>query len=99
MIIFLFIQNENSYEKHHKNFKNIYRIEQFQKFGEVRNLCGLPPPLSLVVTQDIPEILLITRYIKNNAAIVELPDGSKIGEKDAIGNIIFISTGYDDCWY
>ena len=84
MAIFLYIQNEYSYEKHHEKLNNLYRIEQFQKFGETRNMCGAPPPLSLVITKDIPEIELSTRYIKNNEVIIELPDGSKLGESDII---------------
>jgi putative ABC transport system permease protein len=63
LTIFLFIQNEYSYEKHHENLNNIFRIEQLQKFGETRNMCGAPPPLSLVITEDIPEIQLSTRYV------------------------------------
>jgi len=90
MTIFLYIQNEYSYEKQHQNLNNIYRIEQFIRFGEERNTCGAPPPLSLVITEDIPEILLSTRYVKNNAALIELPDGSKIGEED----IIFADKSY-----
>jgi len=69
MTIFLYIQNEYSYERHHEKLNNIFRIEQFQKFGETRNMCGAPPPLSLVITEDIPEIKMSTRYIK---ALIEI---------------------------
>jgi len=83
--IFLFIQNEYSFEKHHKNLNSIYRVEQFQKDGEkIQNLCGAPPPLSLVITEDIPEVKSTTRYVKNEGALIELPDGSKISEEDII---------------
>jgi len=90
LTIFLYIQNEYSYEKHHENLNNIFRIEQLQKFGETRNMCGAPPPLSLVITEDIPEIQLSTRYVKNNEALIELPDGSKLGES----NIVFADKSF-----
>ena len=90
MTIFLYIQNEYSYEKHHEKLNDIFRIEQFQKFGETRNMCGAPPPLSLVITEDIPEIQLSTRYVKNNEALIELPDGSKLGES----NIVFADKSF-----
>ena len=90
MTIFLYIQNEYSYEKHHEKLNDIFRIEQFQEFGETRNMCGAPPPLSLVITEDIPEIQLSTRYVKNNEALIELPDGSKLGES----NIVFADKSF-----
>ena len=85
MTIFLYIQNELSYEKQHENLNNIYRIEQFRKDGdEFRNMCGAPPPLSLVIAEDIPEIIVSTRKVEISTALIGLPDGSKIDEQDII---------------
>ena len=85
MTLFLYIQNEYSFERSHKNLNQIYRVEQIKKDGDqVRKKSGAPPPLSLAIVNDFPEIKRSTRFVKNNTSIVELPGGSKIGEKDII---------------
>ena len=70
MILFLFLQNENSYEKVHQNSDGIYRIEQNKKEGDVyRKTCGIPTPLSLVIDQDIPGIKASTRFIDQHSSV------------------------------
>lgn len=86
MILFLFLQNENSYEKAHQNSDRIYRIEQNKKEGDVyRKTCGIPTPLSLVIDQDIAGIEASTRFIDQHSAVLQLGDGSQVRAE----NIIF----------
>jgi putative ABC transport system permease protein len=85
MTLFLFLQNENSYEKVHQNSDRIYRIEQNKKEGDVyRKTCGIPTPLSLVIDQDIPGIEASTRMIDQHSAVLQLEDGSQVRVEDII---------------
>jgi putative ABC transport system permease protein len=73
MTLFLYLQNEYSYEKFHKNLNQIYRVEQIKKDSDqVRKKSGAPPPLSLAIVNDIPEIKCITRFVKNNTSVMEM---------------------------
>lgn len=85
MVLFLFLQNENSYEEVHQNSNRIYRIEQSKKEGNIyRKTCGIPTPLSLVIDQDIHGIKASTRYIDQHSSVLELGDGSQVMVDDII---------------
>ena len=91
MILFLFIQHENSFEKAHENLDNIYRLEQVKKDGNaVRKLCGTPPPLAAVIDQDIPGIIECTRMVGQHTAVIELEDKTKT----TLENIIFADEAF-----
>jgi len=85
MTLFLFLQNEYSYEKVHQKGDRIYRVEQNKKEGDVyRKTCGIPTPLSLVIDQDIPGIEASTRMIDQHSAVLQLEDGSQVRVDDII---------------
>ena len=60
ILISLFVQNELSYDKHHKNYKKIYRLESHFNIQESEDLFAatafpLAPALKLENPQDIAE--------------------------------------------
>lgn len=93
MTLFLFIQHENSFEKTHTNLDNIYRLEQIKKDGNsIRKLCGTPPPLALVIDQDIPGISKSTRMVGQHSAVIATEDGTK----NIVDDIIFAEESYTE---
>ena len=91
MILFLFIQHENSYEKAHANYQNIYRLEQNKKEGDAyRKTTGIPTPTALVIDKDFTGIALATRYEDQFSAPVRLDDGTQI----LVDDIIFADQGF-----
>lgn len=91
MILSLFIQNENSYEKEHVHLNNIYRLEQTRKDGDaVRKMCGTPPPLSLVIDKDIAGIKKCTRMTGQHSGVIRQEDGTKT----TVNNIIFADKAF-----
>ncbi|HEY2721097.1 MAG TPA: ABC transporter permease [Chitinophagaceae bacterium] len=56
LMIFLFILNEFSYDKFHKNGKNIYRVMRVGTTnGEKRAIPWLSPPYALALQNDYPD--------------------------------------------
>ena len=58
ILIFLWIQNELSYDKFHEKSDNIYRLVQTQYYssGPLTTTC-MPGPISDEIREDVPEIL------------------------------------------
>lgn len=56
LMIFLFIMNEFSYDRFHKNGKNIYRVMRVGTInGEKRNIPYLSPPYATALLNDYPD--------------------------------------------
>ena len=60
ILIALFVQNELSYDKHHKNYKRIYRLESHFNIQESEDLFAatalpLGPALKLEYPQEVAE--------------------------------------------
>src|SRR5436190_10883300 len=56
LMIFLFIMNEFSYDKFHKNGNNIYRIMRTSVTnGERRNIPWVSPPYAKALQNDYPD--------------------------------------------
>jgi putative ABC transport system permease protein len=75
MLIALFIQFELGYDKFHENHDRIYRIEQDMVLNN-QNVqdAGLPPPLSVALKADYPEIEAITRVKPGGTSVLSLGD-------------------------
>ena len=85
MVLFLFLQHENRYEKSHVNFERIYRVEQNKKEGDAfRKTTGVPTPTALVIDEDVSGIALATRYEDQFSAPVKLEDGTQVLVDDII---------------
>src|SRR5205814_9463059 len=58
MMIFLFIMNEFSYDRFHKNGKDIYRVMRVGKIdGQVREVPYLSPPYATALKNDYPDAI------------------------------------------
>lgn len=67
IILFLYIQNELSYDRFHKNSERIYRvISQSEGDSKVSLFAKTPAPLAPALVNDFPEIEQAVRLGKNN---------------------------------
>lgn len=72
LVIYLVVNYETSFDKHHSNFDKVQRIYTKLKFGErVTNITGLPYPMYDVLKNDVPQV-------KNIAQIFTLRGDFKI---------------------
>ena len=68
LFIALFIKDELTYDKHHKNYKRIYRIESHIKVGDKVHRYALTPiPLGKALKAEFPEIAEVVRLFRNVA--------------------------------
>ncbi|MCC8423879.1 ABC transporter permease [Mucilaginibacter sp. UR6-11] len=64
MYILLYVQDQYSYDHHHKDAKNIYRITtSLAHTGDVINMATASPPIASAMKNDFPEIVQYTRVI------------------------------------
>src|SRR5215472_953887 len=58
LMIFLFIMNEFSYDKFHKNGENMYRVVRVDNVnGARREISWLSPPYAKALQNDYPDIV------------------------------------------
>lgn len=60
-IIYLFVQNELSYDRYHQNADRIYRIAKSKTQGEISTYAGISAALAKPVIDQVPEIDAYTR--------------------------------------
>lgn len=70
LLLTLYIQEEMSYDKHHNDRENIYRIVSYLKGEGLRNLGTVSPPIAPVLKAEIPEIVSAARLV-NPPGVVE----------------------------
>jgi putative ABC transport system permease protein len=64
MYILLYVQDQYSYDHHHKDAKDIYRITtSTARTGDVTNMATASPPIAPAMKNDFPEIVQYTRVI------------------------------------
>jgi len=64
MYILLYVQDQYSYDHHHKDAKSIYRITtSIAHTGDVINMATVSPPIASAMKNDFPEIIQYTRVI------------------------------------
>ncbi|WP_214071621.1 ABC transporter permease [Mucilaginibacter sp. dw_454] len=65
MYILLYVQEQYSYDHHHKDAKNIYRITTSTTFaGDSKNMATASPPIASAMKSDFPEVIQYTRVIR-----------------------------------
>ena len=75
MLIALFVIHELSYDRFHKNYKNIYRIKIVGMFAESPlDQAITAAPMSQAIQADYPEIEHSVRIIKSGAWLVKYGD-------------------------
>lgn len=64
MLITLYILNEISYDRYHKNGNNIYQVgTTFIQQGKEENMPNTPAPMARAMQMDFPEIEMTTRMM------------------------------------
>ncbi len=66
-LIFLFVQNELSYDRHFENEANIYRLGvEYDFSGKIDQFCNLARPVAVKMKEDYPQIVAYTRMVGLN---------------------------------
>jgi putative ABC transport system permease protein len=65
LYILLYVQDQYSYDRHHKDVGDIYRVDRKDKGQDGReyNLAITPMPLGPAMKQDLPEVRQFTRVV------------------------------------
>jgi len=64
LYILLYVQDQFSYDKHHKNSKDIYRVNtDLALTGDKHHNASTSPPIAPAVKRDFPEVLQFTRHV------------------------------------
>lgn len=62
--ILLYVQDQYSYDKHHKDVQDIYRVTTWLSLpGDVHNNSTCSPPIAPAIKQDFPEVAQFARVI------------------------------------
>lgn len=70
VILFLFLQNELSFDRFHANADRIYRaVLQYEREGEIRLSATTPAPLGPAVLNEFPEVEQVVRLGENEFLI------------------------------
>jgi putative ABC transport system permease protein len=90
ILIFLFIQNERSFDDFHVNKDNIYRVEErtynywsadLEEKDRFKQSAYVQTPLKQVLKDELPEIMFATRFSKGQC---DLKYGNNIFSEDVI---------------
>src|SRR5262245_32051386 len=83
ILMFLFIQNELSYDKFNVNAKNIYRIFSISAEGkDKKELAVTPAPWAPLMKKDYPGIKEYVRLLRDEKMVVGQPGEQHFYEKD-----------------
>src|SRR3569833_2751558 len=64
LYILLFVQDQYSYDKHHKDAQDIYRVtSSLEITGDKHNNSTASPPIAPAIKRDFPEVVQFTRLI------------------------------------
>lgn len=67
LYILLYVQDQYSYDKHHKNVNNIYRVTtDLVLTGDKHHSASSSPPIAPAMKNDFPEIQTYTRVVKTD---------------------------------
>ncbi|HEX8677355.1 MAG TPA: ABC transporter permease [Segetibacter sp.] len=84
LMLLLWIQNELSYDKFHKNYENIYQLSShFKTDGEDQTWNGVPGPLA-VFAKSIPEVQSIVRINTQYDQILSDKNKKKIFDRNTV---------------
>jgi len=93
MLMFLFIQDELSFDKFHANGRNIYRITSMDQVSEEKNeLAVTPAPWLPLMKKDYPEIRQWVRLLKDERSLI----GEKGKEHSFVHDVLFTDSSLFD---
>lgn len=81
IILFLYLQNELGYDKHHEKYSHIYRFTNHMiAEGAEFNVARTSRELAPLLAADFPEIVKTVRFVEFNDALVSYasPSGEKV---------------------
>ena len=85
ILMFLFIQNELSYDKFNIHASTIYRItSESESAGGKTNLAVTPAPWAPLMKKDFPQINNFVRILKSEKAVIGQPGQQKFYENDLL---------------
>jgi putative ABC transport system permease protein len=94
LIIFLFVNNELSYDRFHKDSDNIYRALMNGKLGENEfHFSVAPAPLASAMMEEIPVVEIAVRFRNSGSYIVKKPG---VNESFKESRIIAVDSGFFD---
>ena len=83
LVIFLYVQNQLSYDKYNKNYKNIYRVaETYNIYGNSEKGAMTPIPLANALSNEFPAIVNTVRLFKTDK--VSISSGNKNFYEDKV---------------
>jgi len=72
LFIFLYIQEELSYDNHHKNVDRLYRVVMhFESESFTADFAKVGPPVGLKLREDFPQVESVARLMKNYRPLVK----------------------------
>lgn len=64
LYILLYVQDQFSYDKHHKNSEDVYRVNTDLSLpGDKHHNASTSPPIAPAIKRDFPEVLQFTRHV------------------------------------
>jgi putative ABC transport system permease protein len=70
LYILLYVQDQYSYDKHHKDAQNIYRITTTALLtGDKHNMATASPPIAPAIKRDFPEVTQFARFFSSDLFI------------------------------
>jgi len=82
LYILLYVQDQYSYDKHHKDGQNIYRVtSSLELTGDKHNSATASPPIAPAIKSDFPEVVQFARLFSsdllgNNNSMLKYKDKS-----------------------
>jgi ABC-type antimicrobial peptide transport system permease subunit len=78
ILILLWVQDELSFDRFHKNLDDLYRVveEQHYSDGTVFPIARTPYPLGPALVEDYPEIICFTHFTFYGRILIEFQDNS-----------------------
>src|SRR2546423_14220596 len=67
LYILLYVQDQNSYDKHHKDAQNIYRVTgSLELTGDKHTMATASPPIAPAIKSDFPEVVQFARLFSSD---------------------------------
>lgn len=75
LLILMWVEDEMSYDRFHKQSDDIYRVVTELRYGErSTNLATTPAPLAPMLKQEIPDIMEYCRYYQYDGSLIQFTD-------------------------
>jgi ABC-type antimicrobial peptide transport system permease subunit len=79
ILIFLWVRDELSFDRFHKNANEIYRVvvDEIHQDGNIQRVAVTPWPLGAALLKDYPEVINFTRYFRVRQRLITYKPGNK----------------------